>query len=391
MNKRKSNAAYLASAAILFLLRSTFAGQPAFLGLGGLPGNDCSSFQSVADMSRDGLVVIGACSELISPGNVISDRFIWTAASGMSRIDNLPNWPMDAHALRLSENGSTILGRDTNGLFLWSANTGAQQLGFDESRPLLSADGEVVVGSRSTPTGRELYQWTSSNGLVGLGDYISETGQGTGGDVLSVSADGSVISSFSHAFGEGTAHRWTADTGYAEQYSWGPPDLTRPYGASAASEDGSVFAGIAFVDDEPGFTYRWTAALGVEYFEIPNTIFSSDPLLVSGDGSTVIGMAQTTEHFEPFVWTANDGARLLRDIITNDLNADLSDWSSLWEPKDISSDGRTIVGVGTDTEGFELTWIVTIPEPNTVFLFAFGIIVINRRRRREFSDKTRMN
>jgi hypothetical protein len=49
----------------------------------------------------------------------------------------------------------------------------------------------------------------------------------------------------------------------------------------------------------------------------------------------------------------------------------------------ISSDGQTIVGYGTNPSGNTEAWLATIPEPNTALLVMTGVLGIaaNRRRR----------
>lgn len=348
------------------------AGIPVFEPLGDLPGGGCS-IQWVDTISEDGNVIISSCSNI--------GHTIWTRSQGLNLISELPNWPTNGTPLQLSADGTTILGRDfPNGHFLWSASNGVQPLGITlPTEPILSANGQVVVGSRSTATGRELWRWTMQTGLVGLGD-IPGSEPSWSGSVLSVSGDGSTISSYSRST-EVSAHRWTADNGYAEQFILTPSEGNLGV-VFDASPDGSVFVGT---DNEPvseiSRMYRWSADSGFEYFSGPDAVLNSYPY-VSGDGSIVVGMGMSTYRYEPFVWTAADGARWLRDILIDDFGADLTAWDTLGVVKGISADGNTIVGEGFELGGFEKGWVAHIPEPSSIALISVGVITAFRRRRR---------
>ncbi len=54
---------------------------------------------------------------------------------------------------------------------------------------------------------------------------------------------------------------------------------------------------------------------------------------------------------------------------------------SLSSAYDISSDGRTIVGRGVNTDGFSEAWIAVIPEPSVAVLLGIGLMSFAASRR----------
>jgi probable HAF family extracellular repeat protein len=148
--------------------------------------------------------------------------------------------------------------------------------------------------------------------------------------------------------------------------------------ASAVSADGSIVVG------------RGSSSLGAEAFiwsEVDgmnglgdlgggplDTADYGSPFLsiavdVSADGSTVVGTAASTlpdgaRRPEAFVWTARDGMRSIRDILTAE-GIDLTGWT-LDVATSISADGRTIVGTGTrPNERTKEAWLARLPAPET--------------------------
>ena len=66
------------------------------------------------------------------------------------------------------------------------------------------------------------------------------------------------------------------------------------------------------------------------------------------------------------------------------LGADLTGWS-LSIAWDISDDGRTIFGWGSNPSGDAEAWVAVIPEPSAALVFVCGFVVVavaQRRRHR---------
>jgi hypothetical protein len=82
---------------------------------------------------------------------------------------------------------------------------------------------------------------------------------------------------------------------------------------------------------------------------------------------------------EAFIWDEINGMRSLKDVLVNDLSLDISSWT-LNAALGISYDGLTIVGYGTNPEGYTEGWVTTIPEPATLLLLALGALMVRRKR-----------
>jgi len=100
-----------------------------------------------------------------------------------------------------------------------------------------SADGNVVVGYGTSDSGSEAFRWTSSVGMVGLGDLPGSFSSFANG----VSADGNVVVGYGTSDSGSEAFRWTSDGGMV-----GLGDL--PGGsfvssANGVSADGNVVVG----------------------------------------------------------------------------------------------------------------------------------------------------
>lgn len=123
--------------------------------------------------------------------------------------------------------------------------------------------------------------------------------------------------------------------------------------------------------------------------DLPGGEVFSQALAVSGDGLSVVGWGTTGSpaefNREAFIWTASEGVQRLQSRL-EDGGLDPSGWI-LEEATDISSDGRTIVGFGTNPAGETEAWIAVVPEPSAeLFLgVAIALLVLLRMNRRNDS------
>lgn len=238
--------------------------------LGILDGENGES--AALGVSADGSVVVGTST---SPGSgEFGEPFRWERSTGMIGLGDLPGGYFEGSATAVSADGSVVVGRSNSTLapngfgegFRWTAATGLvglgvlTQTGFDYSFANgVSADGNSIVGTASTPQGHELYRWTELDGMVPLGDLADDSNFGSWG--LDISADGSILVGFTDPYlGPTKALRWTAASGLV--------DLGGP-GSSGnrvwkVSSDGSVAGGDAF-GDAPGdrIATLWDEAHGL--------------------------------------------------------------------------------------------------------------------------------
>ena len=192
-----------------------------------------------------------------------------------------------------------------------------------------SADGSVVVGwSRNASGVNEAFIWTSSTGMVGLGQLPGDTTSSSYSNAYAISADGSVV------VGESShkAFRWTSSTGIGALDTDSGSQSTISL-ASSVSANGQYAAGyIANPPSTPHQAAAWVPGptlLG----DIPGGQFYSDAYGISNDGR-VVGVGWGPAGFEAF--TSEDG-------VTTGLGY-LEGGNGNSAATAITPDGQTIVG-----------------------------------------------
>jgi probable HAF family extracellular repeat protein len=171
----------------------------------------------------------------------------------------------------------------------------------------VSANGSVAVGwsFNSTVTDEEAFRWTASGGTVGIGDGLNAAGHAS--EATAVSGDGTTVVGNHEGF---HAFRWTQATGIADLGSLGGLDRESAY---AVSGNGSVVVGQANSLSGPE-AFRWTSTTGmVGLGDLPGgpkpyDVFYSWATGVSGDGSVVVGVGNyDLDTAEAFRWTLAKG------------------------------------------------------------------------------------
>ena len=362
---------------------------PMFVGLGYLPGG--GAYSIAHGVSDDGSAVVGNGDSAL-----ISEAFRWSEGAGMVGLGVLPGGQQSV-ATGASADGSVAVGTNHyefpaipgSEAFRWTPSGGMVGLGLlpggsHSHATGVSSDGSAVVGFGNDGSISEAFRWTQAGGMVGLG-FLVPGGGPTGSMANGVSADGSVVVGRSDSpIGAGEAFRWTQAGGMV-----GLGSLSDEFPASEAidvSFDGSVVVGTSAspVFGLPGLhlpeAFRWTEAGGMVGLGLLPSAQSSRAHGASADGSVVVGSAvhETGTGSEAFIWDATNGMRELNQVLT-DLGLDLTGWN-LDEATDISADGLTIVGTGTNPSGQSEAWIAVIPEPGTGVLLALGLGVLARRR-----------
>jgi probable HAF family extracellular repeat protein len=97
----------------------------------------------------------------------------------------------------------------------------------------------------------------------------------------------------------------------------------------------------------------------------PNVVQSPEmhPRAISGDGTTAVGIAEhdALNHAVPFIWDAQRGMRWLPPILEEvGFDSLRYTWGDPSFPRDVSSDGRVVVGRVTEIEGYR-AFIARLP------------------------------
>ena len=160
----------------------------------------------------------------------------------------------------------------------------------------ISADGSTVVGRSYSETGLQAFRWTSSSGMVGLGN-LPGASSGDFSEAYAVSADGSTVVGLA-TYNGSRAFVWTQPTG---MFSLGGLPGGNPSNrANAVSADGSIVLGSGSV---PGGSFgnvlmpgHWTSDNGIfpGNGTIINGFNAGEVESVSSDGSTIAVYGSTT-------------------------------------------------------------------------------------------------
>ncbi len=167
----------------------------AAVAMGYLPGHGISSANA---SSADGSVIVGNSRVDWSDGG---EAYRWTAADGMIGLGVLPG-ASSSWANSVSNDGSVVFGNSGSDVFRWTEADGMVGLeGLMDNAAFYtqacSADGSLLVGSYKGEDASGSFLWTEDSGmqdlqvmLAGLGLDVNGWGTLIGSDV---SADGTVI------------------------------------------------------------------------------------------------------------------------------------------------------------------------------------------------------
>ena len=232
--------------------------------------------------------------------------------------------PPGSRGYAVSADGKVVVGELGGVPARWTAETGFQRLAalaepLDQGAAVaVNADGTVIGGHASLPSGEGAFRWTLDTGVVSLKLSPDSTVKG-------VSADGNSMAGTTRPTGaSGTAHmfRWTQSAGTEDLGDIGTGWV------SGMSADGTAVVGVGSGSQ----SFRWTRAQGL--FWLPGVNGSASA--ISGDGKTVIGLDNEPGGF--FVYTDRDG---YVQIETGDLYA---------QPKTVNFDGSVMAGHSPELE-----------------------------------------
>lgn len=192
-----------ATSSSISLLNEAFRWTPStgMVGLGTLPGGTQSS---AADVSKDGMVVVG-----VSGSDNGTLAFRWTAWTGMVALGDLPGGSVFSSASAVSADGVYVVGESRSAAgpqgeaFLWSQAGGMIGLGdlsggaFKSRAFDVSSDGRIVVGQATSAAGDEAFVWDPVHGMRSLRSVLVASGVDLTGwrltSATAMSADGLTI------------------------------------------------------------------------------------------------------------------------------------------------------------------------------------------------------
>ncbi|MEX2137809.1 MAG: hypothetical protein WD894_00995 [Pirellulales bacterium] len=342
-------------------------------------------------MSRDGrYVVAGQWSR--GEGTLNNDDYdiVRWERGGQRLVLDFPGLPSG-----ISDDGSVIVGASgrlfARQAFRWTAADGVEYLApnIDSSAGQVSGDGSTVLGHLlgRNPTDPDVpYRWTTTEGLQIA--PIVPGADSTG--LFGLSYDGSTMLGAA-SFGVGSSvsrqlYRWTEETEIWAEVPGMTGLFTPPPGFPGVSftrltPDLSAAGGwVGAVASSMQVPARWTEETG--WVALPDLeggdTLRNGPVLawgISADGSILVGRGVDNSGPEPFIWDAVHGTRNLTTVLREDygLGASLNGWN-LTHALDISDDGRTILGSGTNPAGQREHWVAYLaePTPNTWRIDANG-------------------
>jgi uncharacterized membrane protein len=243
---------------------------------------------------------------------------------------------------------------------------------WSSSAEAVSSDGNTVVGySQGTRSGNA-FIWTPSGGMANVNpaSYAAYAVSDNGKTIVGTGSSGPFL--------------WTSAGG-----------VTR-FGTTSdivggISGDGSTVVGCRNYVTYVGGSYQvsqqahyWNASQGMVFLGyLPGTLQMSCALDASGDGSTIVGWADSGSGYEAVIWDAAHGLRDLNQVLAS-AGVDLVGWD-LTIAMAISNDGQVITGYGTDPNGNTQGWVVTlVPEPASLgFLSSLPALAAAWKRRCE--------
>jgi uncharacterized membrane protein len=360
---------------LLFVVPFVLAQTPSFQPLGLGP----SGVQSFAwDASANGTVVVG--SYWVPSPNGFATRqlgFRWEAGVFQDLGALNPNAP-EVQALGVSDDGTKVVGwsRAVSGFqrpFLWTAATGMQELpnvpGSDAVASDIAPDGNIVVGYFLDSEGYHAFEWNGGavTILPGLPNGFDAKGQAVCG--AGAAFAGSALRSDQSQ----TATRWTAS---GIQDLGGLAGVETSY-AEGCSNTGSIVVGSSTDSKGNVVGVRWDTGGAHSLGALGGN--SSEAHGVSGDGSIVVGGAGLApvggvSDFAAFRWTSATGKmeELSKTLENAGVAGPFCDTTpcpaGTWFLElalGVSSDGSAIVGVAQDPNGALQAFRAIVPVAGT--------------------------
>jgi probable HAF family extracellular repeat protein len=335
-----------------------------------LPGAPANAYSDANDVSANGLIVVGACTG--SDGNI--QAFQWTKGGSIVGLGVLAGFD-ESFATGVSASGKIVVGycqskavtRKTLGLpsigrtpFIWTAETGMQKLDtyFDDYDNAvangISADGTRVVGSYNEDPDVQLgFLWEKDKGVTPFSDLLPVGVPQHKTDLAAISSDGKwLVGGIGYNLSSDPDPRVLAEGVIFHEVGNGIWDITvtgfTPNGDNpesfATCVDGHawVVGGSTGTVGSPNFSnpFQWTNITGM-VMNIPQ--YNGTYLAVADDAWRMGGGG--ADPGTAFLWDPENGYQGLLNLLNvlglmDDLQASPVNVSAM------SHDGQIIVGSG---------------------------------------------
>ncbi|MFN0132477.1 MAG: GC-type dockerin domain-anchored protein [Phycisphaerales bacterium] len=330
-----------------------------FRGLGVYPAQNTQPNSTATAVSSDGTQVFGSCIEVNVYGHFynIYHGWRWTAADVLQIA-----W--SGLILGASSDGETVVGyidafdimQPLIRAFVWRRGeylpTGLP--GERDAFTAVSAEGTVAVGVVS---GRAV-RWSIAGGPQDIGMLPGASTSGAQG----VSADGTVVvGSCGFVSGPQQAFIWSAAHDMVSLPSYGNVAYSRS--ALGISADGKTVVGSITLPGGGGYNQPciWRTPGGIRLLPSLDGLSAGRALATSRDGSVVLGyVGRDSYDTIAYYWDRSRGKRNLQTFLTSLGAIGLNGWT-LKQAVATSPDGRFIVGIGLNQEGFHEAWLASIP------------------------------
>lgn len=226
----------------------------------------------------------------------------------------------------------------------------------------VSQDGEVVAGFLYDGCSPRAFLYARSTDDLLMLDILGEPFGGADRPPVNratvISDDGRVAAGFAeNDMLDRSAAVWTDD---GAGFLLDPDGQDAPSEVLSISADGSVVAGIYGYDG-----FRWTEEDGLVVLPRLETALPSDPMFpnaIARDGALVLGGSGDAFSGIPvaFVWSEEAGIRALQDVAV-DAGIDVPEGFLFGNVLATSTDGAVILGTGLDEDGFTRSFVLRLP------------------------------
>ncbi len=326
------------------------SGQPTFVPL---PAPVGSGYGLAQGVSADGTKVAGTCCDCAGYSYQYATQ--WSVCSGAVTGQALSDpYTQETFAEAISDDGTTVVGAVAfpDGFYIPSrwVNGTRQNLDLDPEGGNwgygqgVSADGNVVVGMNGMMYG--------SYGFIWQNDVLSPI-EGTF-RATDVSGDGGIVIGMGGVWCNG--------------FYWTPADGLMPIGTLpggfnvdpwAISSDGTVIVGEAGTVDFYSHPFLYRFSTGQVQDLLAGGTGAGSAYGVSDRGEVVVGSMPGADGWPRATrWTATTGMRDLNELYDDAIP---EGWV-LREARDVSPDGRFMVGGGVNPDGQDEAWMLILPE-----------------------------